>query len=89
MYLEDLFVKKEARGQGFGMALVRAVVEDAQQHKCARLQWQVIDWNSSALEFYRERMFAKERKETGDAKWINMIMNREDMKRFIASSSHL
>ncbi|EGD82004.1 N-acetyltransferase [Salpingoeca rosetta] len=85
MYLEDLFVRKEERGKGYGMALVQAVVGEAQRNSCARLQWQVIDWNAPALEFYKNRMFARERMETGDAKWINMIMGREEMAKFMAS----
>lgn len=85
MYLEDLFVRKEERGKGLGMALVRAVVGEAQKNNCPRLQWQVIDWNTSAMEFYTNRMFAHERTETGGAKWVNMILGPAEMAKFMES----
>ena len=40
MYLEDLFVLKDARGKGVGMAMCKAVTQAAREHDCARLQWQ-------------------------------------------------
>eukprot|EP00730_Choanoeca_flexa_P014646 TRINITY_DN6481_c0_g1_i1.p1 TRINITY_DN6481_c0_g1~~TRINITY_DN6481_c0_g1_i1.p1 ORF type:complete len:167 (+),score=23.64 TRINITY_DN6481_c0_g1_i1:63-563(+) len=85
LYLEDLFIRKEARGQGAGMALVKAVAKAAQSNDCSRFQWQVIDWNTSALEFYTKRMGARERLETNDAKWLNMIMDKEAISKFLES----
>lgn len=53
LYLEDLFVKPEFRGQGFGRALLAHLAKLAKQRKCGRLEWWVLDWNESAIKFYR------------------------------------
>lgn len=55
MYLEDIFVREEARGEGFGEALFSHVVEAAKQRGCGRIDWQVLDWNVTAREFYERR----------------------------------
>jgi hypothetical protein len=57
LYLEDLFVRPEHRGQGIGAALLRHLAGLAVQHGCARMEWAVLDWNKRAIEFY-ERMGA-------------------------------
>eukprot|EP00049_Salpingoeca_infusionum_P027639 m.33538 g.33538 ORF g.33538 m.33538 type:complete len:176 (+) comp9636_c0_seq2:94-621(+) len=84
LYLEDLFVKKENRGQGLGLMLIRSVAQVASDNDCARFQWQCIDWNTSAMEFYTKRLGARERVETNDAKWLNIIMNRQEVAAFLA-----
>ena len=53
LYLEDLFVADEARGTGAGKALFQALAREAQTRGCARIDWAVLDWNSSAMDFYR------------------------------------
>ncbi len=53
VHLEDLFVVPEARGRGVGAALLSAVAAEAVRRGCARLEWQVLDWNEPALAFYR------------------------------------
>jgi len=53
IYLEDLFVRPEYRGQGHGKALLTAVAQLAVQRDCGRLEWAVLDWNEPALRFYR------------------------------------
>jgi GNAT superfamily N-acetyltransferase len=53
LYLEDLFVLPEHRGQGHGKALLRAVARLAVERGCARLEWSVLDWNEPAIRFYR------------------------------------
>src|ERR1041385_3208699 len=53
LYLEDLFVKPEFRGRGFGRALLSHLAKLAKQRKCGRLEWWVLDWNESAIKFYR------------------------------------
>ncbi|HEY1763813.1 MAG TPA: GNAT family N-acetyltransferase [Opitutaceae bacterium] len=58
LYLEDLFVRPEARGQGLGAALLRHLVGIAADRGCGRMEWAVLDWNSPAIEFY-SRMGAK------------------------------
>jgi len=53
IYLEDLFVHPEFRGLGIGKALLKRVAAIAVEKGCERLQWEVLDWNTPAIEFYR------------------------------------
>jgi GNAT superfamily N-acetyltransferase len=53
LYLEDLFVEPEFRGLGIGKALLERVAAVAVEKNCPRLQWEVLDWNTPAIEFYR------------------------------------
>lgn len=53
MYLEDLYVVPEARGHGFGMALLKALAKICVERDYERLQWWVLDWNEPSIEFYK------------------------------------
>ena len=53
VYLEDLFVRPEARGSGLGKALLAALAQIALERDCARLEWSVLDWNDPAIAFYK------------------------------------
>ena len=53
IYLEDIFVQPEFRGLGIGKALLKQVAAIAVEKGCPRLQWEVLDWNTPAIEFYR------------------------------------
>jgi GNAT superfamily N-acetyltransferase len=53
LYLEDIFVSPEYRGRGIGKALLSAVARVATERGCGRLDWSVLDWNESAIGFYR------------------------------------
>lgn len=53
LYLEDLFVRPEARGRGHGKALLAALAKVALERGCGRFEWSVLDWNTPALDFYR------------------------------------
>jgi GNAT superfamily N-acetyltransferase len=53
LYLEDLFVHPEFRGRGIGKALLERLAAIAVEKGCARLQWEVLDWNTPAIDFYR------------------------------------
>lgn len=52
IYLEDLFVKPEARGLGIGKALLARLAALALERGCGRLEWAVLDWNAPAIGFY-------------------------------------
>jgi GNAT superfamily N-acetyltransferase len=54
MYLEDLFVKPEARGRGVGFALLRHLAGIARARGYGRLEWSVLDWNEPAIGFYKK-----------------------------------
>ena len=72
IYLEDLFVKPEARGRGYGKAMLARLAAIARSRNCGRLEWAVLNWNESAIRFY-ESLGAKPMNEwtvyrlTGDA----------------------
>lgn len=53
IYLEDLFVRSEARGSGLGKALLAHLAALAVERDCARLEWSVLDWNEPAIGFYK------------------------------------
>lgn len=53
VYLEDLFVKPELRGQGVGRALLQYLAKVALDRGCGRLEWSVLDWNEPAIGFYK------------------------------------
>lgn len=53
IFLEDLFVKPEHRGRGFGTELLRHLAEECVSNGYHRLQWSVLDWNQPSIDFYR------------------------------------
>ena len=53
IYLEDLFIKPEYRGRGYGKALLKHLAKICDEKGYGRLQWGVLDWNSPAIEFYK------------------------------------
>ena len=54
LYLEDLFVKPEARGLGVGRQLLRYLARLAKEKGCWRIEWAVLHWNQTAIGFYRK-----------------------------------
>ena len=55
LHLEDLFVRPEHRSRGIGKALLARVAAVAMDRGCARMQWDVLDWNTPAIDFYQSR----------------------------------
>jgi GNAT superfamily N-acetyltransferase len=53
LYLEDLFVKPEKRGKGYGRALLVELARIARDRGCGRMEWAVLNWNESAIKFYQ------------------------------------
>jgi GNAT superfamily N-acetyltransferase len=53
LYLEDLFVKPEYRGKGFGKILLQHLAKLAVEKNCGRMEWTVLDWNTPAIDFYK------------------------------------
>jgi GNAT superfamily N-acetyltransferase len=53
LYLEDLFVKPEKRGKGYGRALLIELAKIAHDRGCGRMEWAVLNWNEPAIKFYR------------------------------------
>jgi GNAT superfamily N-acetyltransferase len=53
LYLEDLFVRPQARGAGLGKALLAHLARLCVERACARLEWSVLDWNEPSIGFYK------------------------------------
>src|SRR5262245_54884091 len=53
LYLEDLFVIPEMRGRGYGRAMLIELAKIARERRCGRFEWAVLDWNESAITFYK------------------------------------
>lgn len=53
LYLEDLYVRPEARRKGHGRTLLSRLAAIAKERNCARFEWAVLDWNTPAIDFYR------------------------------------
>ena len=69
MYLEDLLVTEELRGQGMGKLLFDKLIEEAKLKKYSGIAWQVLDWNEPAINFYKKLDGVN-----FDAGWINCSM---------------
>jgi GNAT superfamily N-acetyltransferase len=54
LFLEDIYVRDQYRGKGIGRALLARVAASAQEENCFGMRWQVLDWNTPAIEFYRK-----------------------------------
>ena len=65
IYLEDLIVTEKMRGHGLGKALFEAVIMEAKRRGSGRMEWQVLDWNEPAINFYRKYGAAF------DEEWVN------------------
>ena len=77
LYLEDIFVLPEFRGQGAGTVLFREMVREARDRGCGRMEWVVLDWNRLAQDFYR-RFGAQHLSD-----WMTMRLARSDFDRVL------
>ena len=68
LYLEDLIVTEDKRGQGIGKELFEATIEIGKKTNCTGMMWQVLDWNEPAISFYKkyDTQF--------DSEWVNCNM---------------
>lgn len=76
LFLEDLVVNEAYRRQGIGTALFEALIREARSKGAKRLEWQVLDWNASAIRFYKK--FGAQLDET----WINGRLDEEQLSAF-------
>lgn len=53
IYMEDLYVRPPFRARGVGQALVEQIARTAVERNCGRLEWSVLNWNDTAIEFYK------------------------------------
>jgi GNAT superfamily N-acetyltransferase len=75
IYLEDLYVKPEHRGNGFGRQMLAHIARIARENNCGRFEWSVLDWNEPAIRAY-EQLHAKPMKE-----WILFRLTGEALDR--------
>ena len=80
LYLEDLFVHPEFRGKGIGKALLLHLAKIAVDENCGRFQWQVLDWNKPAIDFY-ESLGAKVMNE-----WLTMRVEGDALHKLAESA---
>lgn len=73
IYLEDLYVKPEFRGQGAGLALVRELAAICEREGYGRLEWECLDWNEPSIKFY-ESLGAK--RQSG---WLKFRMTQDEI----------
>ncbi len=71
LYLEDIVVTQEKRGEGFGKQLFDATINKAKKERCTGMMWQVLDWNKPAIEFY------KKYNADFDGEWFNCSLSFE------------
>lgn len=74
LYVEDVFVRPEFRGRGIGKALFIHMARIAVRENCGRFQWQVLDWNTPAIDFYHS-LGAKVMKE-----WLTMRVEEKTLE---------
>lgn len=77
LYLEDIFVRPEFRGKGVGGELFREMVAEAERRGCGRMEWVVLDWNTTAQEFYK-RFGAGHLND-----WMTMRLTKDDFTRIL------
>jgi GNAT superfamily N-acetyltransferase len=76
LFLEDLYVSPQHRGSGAGKALLRHLAQLAVANDCGRFEWNVLDWNQSAIDFY-ESFGARPQSE-----WIGYRLTGEALTAF-------
>ncbi len=82
LYLEDIVVTEACRGQGIGKQLFDQVIEKGLSTACTGMMWQVLDWNTPAINFYK-KYYAP----VFESEWLNCKLSRETMMAAIATSA--
>lgn len=76
LFLEDLIVTQSERGRGYGKLLFEEVVKVAKAQRVRRMEWQVLEWNTPAIDFY------KRYNSNLDEEWINCKLTFEQLQAF-------
>jgi len=75
LYLEDLYVDSDYRGQGVGKAFFAELGKVAQEKGCARMDWSVLKWNQPSIDFYEKKLGA-----TAMSEWMGMRLTEEGIE---------
>ena len=75
LFLEDIIVTESQRGKGLGKLLFDKVVQVSKEQKVRRMEWQVLDWNTPAIEFY------KKYESTLDGEWLNCKLTNCELEK--------
>ena len=78
LFVEDLFVRAQFRGKGIGRSLLRRMAVIARQQNCYGMHWEVLNWNTAAIEFYRS-LGAKLQKE-----WFLVLFRGRAFEEFVS-----
>lgn len=76
IYLDDIIVTEKYRNKGIGKELIQAVIQQARQDKVRKLEWQVLKWNTPAIEFY------KKLNTIFDDEWLNCKLTFEQIQSY-------
>jgi GNAT superfamily N-acetyltransferase len=83
IYLEDLFVRPDFRGKGYGHALLRELAKECVRLGCKRLEWSVLKWNEPSIKFYEsEKVGAKMMSE-----WAGMRVDGDRLEKLAGGAS--
>ncbi|MBL7861334.1 MAG: GNAT family N-acetyltransferase [Cyclobacteriaceae bacterium] len=77
LYLEDIVVTQSHRGRGIGKMLFDQTMKKALEENCTGMMWQVLDWNTPAIEFYK-RYGARL-----DSEWVNCHLEAADIRKIL------
>ena len=80
LYLEDIVVTQNQRGKGIGKLLFEATMRKVLDESCTGMMWQVLDWNTSAIEFYKRYLTRF------DEEWINCHLEAEQIRIFFKNT---
>ena len=76
LYLDDIYIKKEYRRKRIASALLNKIFEVARRENCKRVRWQVLEWNTGAIELYRKCGA------TLDGEWLNCDFDQKGIRDF-------
>ncbi len=81
LYLEDIVVTQSQRGKGIGHLLFEETMRYSLQSECTGMQWQVLDWNESAINFYKKYQSRL------DNEWINCHLESSQIREFLSRNN--
>ena len=79
LYLEDLYISPQYRGNGAGQAVLRYLAKTAIKEDCGRLEWSVLDWNTPAIQFYENLGAAAQ------SEWVKYRLSGESLEKIALS----